>query len=366
VEREPPAHGRGFYCLLAAVAAACGGAPVDPERGASQGLVFVRRVGTSSEIARARLADGALRAVTVTPEREESWPYWSDRARRVVYEAAAPDPGAPADLVVWDPETQAETLLAKTPGRDERWPDWAPDRPAFVFAFRGGEPRSGLAIHDTDAGTSTLVARGGPLDFFLRPGWSPDGTLLVAQRRARGGGGSELWIAGPQQEPRALAADPAWFDWKPYFTRDGREVVFSRRPAAGGPGRIAAVAASGGPARELALPGDADLHSARPSPTRDEIAYVAERDGAAEVLLAELSGGEPRALTRPAERQAFAPRWSPDGERLALLSTPPGSALPRLADAETLAGAHVVVIDREGRVLFETPGMMPDWMPPWR
>jgi hypothetical protein len=40
--------------------------------------------------------------------------------------------------------------------------------------------------------------------------------------------------------------------------------------------------------------------------------------------------------------------------------------MPRLSDREGLARVRVVVVDREGRVLFETPGMMPDWMPPWR
>jgi Tol biopolymer transport system component len=366
VDREPPAHGRAVYCLLAALAAACGGAPVDRERSASEGLVFVRQVGASSEIARARLADGAIRAVTETPEREEAWPYWSDAARRLVFEAASPEPGAPADLVLFDPETERETPVASTPGRDERWPEWAPHRSAFAFAFRGGDPPSGLALYDLAAGRAELLARGGERDFFLRPGFSPDGAILVAQRRASGGGGSGLWIAAPGAEPRALTADAEWFDWKPYFTRDGQQVVFSRRPAAGGPGRIAAIARSGGAVRELALPSGADLHSARPSPARDEVAYVAERDGAAEIFLADLAGGAPRALTRAAERQAFTPRWSPDGERIALVATPPGTPTPRLADRGGLAGASVLVIDREGRVLFETPGMMPDWMPPWR
>jgi hypothetical protein len=29
------------------------------------------------------------------------------------------------------------------------------------------------------------------------------------------------------------------------------------------------------------------------------------------------------------------------------------------------AVARIAVIDRNGRVLFETPGMMADWMPAW-
>ncbi len=324
----------------------------------------MRRVGASSEIARARLADGTVRAVTATPDREEAWPYWSDPAHRLVFEVARGEPGTPADLVLWDPETETETPVAATPGRDERWPAWAPDRPAFAFAFRGGDPPSGLGLYDLASGRATLVARGGERDFFLRPGFSRDGAGIVAQRRSRSGRGSELWIAAPGAPLRALTADPAWFDSKPVFTRDGKQVVFSRRPVGGGPGHVATIAASGGEVRVIALPTGADLHSAEPSPARDEIVYVAERDGAAEAFLADLAGGAPRPLTRAAQRQAFAPRWSPDGERIALVATPPGTRARDLADREGLAGASVLVIDREGRVLFEAPGMMPDWMPP--
>jgi Tol biopolymer transport system component len=366
VQREPPTHGRGVYLLLALLAAACGGSPIDPASRASDGLIFIRRIADSSELARARIADGALRSVTRTPDREEAWPYWSEPAARVVFEASPAGSGAHSDLVLWDPRTGNEVPIAATPARDERWPDWAPGRPAFVFAFRGGDPPSGIAIFEIASGSATLVARGGERDFFLRPSWSMDGAQIVAQRRAADGSGSSLWIAEPGRQARALTTDPAWFDWKPFFARDGSEVVFSRRPASDGPGVIALIATGGGEPRVLPLEEGADLHSARPSPTRDEIAFVAERDGAAVVFLADLAGGSARALTRTAERQAFAPRWSPDGERLVVTTTPPGTPMPRLADPDGLAQTELLVLDREGHELFETPGMMPDWMPAWR
>ena len=326
----------------------------------------MRRVGSSSEIARGRIADGAVRPVTRTSDREEAWPSWSEPAGRVVFEASRPERGALADLVLWDPRTEDEALLAATSARDERWPDWAPDRPALVFAFRGGDPPSGIAVFEIDSGRATLAVRGGERDFFLRPSWSGDGARIVAQRRAADGAGSALWVVEPGGEARALTTDPAWFDWKPYFTRDRGEVVFSRRPAAGGRGVVAVIATGGGAPRVLPLAEGADLHSARPSPARDEIAFVAERGGASEVFLADLAGGSTRALTRAAERQAFAPHWSPDGERLVVTTTPPGTPTPRLTDPDGLAEAKLLVLERDGHELFEAPGMMPDWMPAWR
>jgi len=328
----------------------------------------VRRVDGSQELARARLADGAVRPVTATAERMEAWPQWSDAASRVAFEAAAPEAGARADLVLWDPESGRESPVAATHARDERWPAWAPGAAALAFAFRGGEPASGVALLDVATGAASLAAAGGEQDFYLRPAFAPDGRVLVAQRRGPDGRGSHLWLLASGAPPRALTSEPASFDWKPGFTRAGDRIVFSRRPIAGGPAFAARIDAAGGEVQAipLALAPGADVHSARPSPTRDELAFVAERDGRAEVFLADLSGAGVRALTRGSERQAFAPRWSPDGELLVVTATPPGAPTPRLADPEGLEQASVVVLDRAGRVLFETPGMMADWMPPWR
>jgi thioredoxin-related protein len=51
---------------------------------------------------------------------------------------------------------------------------------------------------------------------------------------------------------------------------------------------------------------------------------------------------------------------------VAAISTDGGDKEPRLTDEEVLAETRVVVFDRKGRVLYEAPGFMPDWMPPWR
>jgi len=80
--------------------------------------------------------------------------------------------------------------------------------------------------------------------------------------------------------------------------------------------------------------------------------------------VAPLAGGPARNLTRTSDRDEFAPHWSPDGELLVVTAVPrqpPGRAGDKIDPAET----RVVVLDRSGRVLLETDGMMADWMPPF-
>jgi Tol biopolymer transport system component len=325
--------------------------------------VLVRSVAGSNELVRVRIADGAERPLTATPRREESWPYWSEAAGRLVFQLSAG--GSDSDLALWTPG-RGESALAATPRRAEHWPAWSPRAAQLVWAFRGGEgPSAGLALHDFAQGGTRVVAASGERDYFLRPSFSPGGERLVAQRRGPDGRGSQLWIVELGAPPRALTADAAWFDMKPLFARDGARIFFSRRPAAGGARDVASVDLAGGDLRLHASLPDADDHSAAPSPTRDELAFVSERAGDSAVFLVELPSGAPRPIGGPG-RAAFAPRWSPDGERLALLTTPAGAGEPRLADRESLRALRVQVCDRAGRVLLDVPGFMPDWMPAWR
>jgi Tol biopolymer transport system component len=203
------------------------------------------------------------------------------------------------------------------------------------------------------------------VDFFLRPSFGPGGRRLVAQRRGPDGQGSNLWILAPDQAPRPLTSEPAWFDMKARFTRDGSRVIFSRRSASGGPYDIASIATDGSGLRTHTSGPDSDDHSARPSPNRDAFAFVSDRAGSYDVFVAEFEGDRVRQLTHTPDLNEFAPRWSPDGERLVVIATPASAGKPRLVDREHLADARVVVLDRTGQVLFDTPGYNPDWMPPW-
>ena len=105
-----------FLPALCLLAAAC--APADPEtRGsASGGLVFAVQRDGQLDLARARIADGAVRPLTRTPTQDERWPYWSATAARLVFQRGPAGTPAQSDLWLWGPgagETRAahqETL----------------------------------------------------------------------------------------------------------------------------------------------------------------------------------------------------------------------------------------------------------------
>ena len=282
--------------------------------------MLVRIVAASNEIVRVRLVDSAARAVTATPGVEETWPYWSEVARRLVYQTSTD--GVWHDLLLWDPDRQGTVAITRSPRRDEEWPAWSPRRPELVFAFRGGAPPSGLVIADAPSRTQRLLAASGKRDFFLRPSFAPDGETLVVQRRDSHASGSNLWRIDPGSAPKPLTEDPAWYDTKPTYTRDGREILFARRPAAGGASDILAIPATGGTPRTLVSRPESNDDTPRPSPCRDELVFVSDRSGLSALYLAPLAGGAARPLSADPTRQFFAPHWSPDGERVVAIATP--------------------------------------------
>ncbi len=375
--------GRAAWLLLLLWQMQCG-AP-DHEGGkyalvsgeASDGLVFVQARAGGSEVLRARLADAALRTVTHTPKREEMWPVWSEAAGLLVIETRRAGLGGGHRLVVLDPASGRERPLTSSRASHEAWATWAPagNRVAFSFSLRLGELRmAGLATATASAGTRHVLSWTPFAERFLRPAWAASGDHLVVQRHRPGTPFTDLWVLPLEGSPRSLVVDAQWHDVKPRYTRDGAWVVFTRRPSVEGPGDVVRVRPDGSDLEVIASLPDSDDHTATPSPARDEIAFVSDRDGSADVFLADLDGGSVRNLTRSPDVDETTPHWAPDGERLAVAATPRNAASPSPARHSTrnealrasFEGARIAVIDREGRHLFEVPGYSPDWMPPWR
>jgi dipeptidyl aminopeptidase/acylaminoacyl peptidase len=312
----------------------------------SDGIVFVRAEQGDTDPWQARLRDGAERRLLRTPARSETWPYWS-AARGVLVLQLPPQPGRGPGLALLVPGASRETPLPGAAEPVQNWPVWSPDGLRLAYAFRTLE---GGGIAAVDPGGAHEVWGRGRL---IRPTFSPDGRRLLAQRLD--GEGSLLLLLEPGRKPRPLLP-PGHYDDKGRFTRDGRFVVFQRGAPHAGPRDLLRVPSEGGEAELFASLPEADDQGAEPSPTRDEVAFVSDRDGSPDLFLADLAGGAPRNLSRTPDAVEAAPHWSPDGERIALTLDAGGGS----------AASRVRVVDREGHVLFEAPGMMPSWMPPWR
>jgi Tol biopolymer transport system component len=357
------ARNAAFLALAVLLACQDGGAPAGHGIAGrrSEGLVFVRDVEGRADLARARIADGAVIALSYTPEREERWPYWSDVARRLVFQVRPYGPVLQTDLAFWHPERGEEAILAPTPDRDERWPTWSPVASRLAYAFKAAGRSSGIVLHDLGTERSEVLASLARPGILLRPAFSPDGRQLVAQRRPDRSPETHLWLLESGRPPRRLTGEPGAIDTKARFTRDGRAIFFTRALEREGPRDLLRLDLETGAETRFASLAAADDHSAWPSPTRDEIAFISDRDGGTDVFLVDLAEGAPRNLTRSPQIDEGVPLWSPDGERLVILRRPrTESGGQPSADESRLA-----VVDREGQLLFETQGMMADWMPAW-
>lgn len=346
------AAARASGAALAVLAVGLGLACSEPAPSASGGLVFVRRHGSEKtsprDLAWIRLSDGHVEVLPSTTE--EMWPYYSPVAKRVVFLRGYAGRRR-GRLWLWDPATGEQRPATGVNDRWESWADWSPTDPVVAYVALKRK-HGGVEVLDVATGRRALIApTTGGGDSYIRPSFGPRRDLLVAQRIHEGD--SDLYLLHEGRPPEPLVIDPGGFAEKPVFRRDGGAVLYSSTPAGGAPAQLFEIDLATRATRPLAPDAAEDRHTVAVSPTRDEIAFVGERDGHADLWLMPLPGGPARRLTDTPAWDEYAPQWSPDGELIALTGGPSGEP-----------GALIRVIDRSGAVRLETPGFSPDWMPP--
>ena len=110
----------------------------------------------------------------------------------------------------------------------------------------------------------------------------------------------------------------------PQLSPDGRTVIYTRTTTdvKSGPRNsdIYAIPADGSAAPKLVIGGDRTESTARFSPDGKRIAFIANRDGAPQVYVADADGGDVRRITDVPIGAQPPLVWSPDGAKVAFVS----------------------------------------------
>lgn len=125
-----------------------------------------------------------------------------------------------------------------------------------------------------------------------------------------------------------LATEAAQYD-APIWSRDGKRILFTRN------GKLATVAAEGGPVREFAIDAERCSGSHGFSPDGKWLAATCNKAGSheAHIYLVPAEGGKARQLTQLPG--AYFHSWSPDGKTILFTRMEPGGALNIHAIAAT-------------------------------
>lgn len=361
----------GLFLWL--LSAGCGEVSQPSPSTPSDGLVFVRATDAGdTDIFWARIADGAVRRLAETPNLLDSNPKWVPSVLRVVYEVRPTDaPTSSLRLAMREPLGAEPATVSEKSFLKESDVSVSMDGKRLAYVFQappGGQPPLGVRVASPMTGLDAVMGTVPKATAYISPRLSPDVDSVAVQTQGKNRG-DDLWLLLLKNEHEPLVAERRWHDTAPRFERAGGSVFFSRsafqrvpkgrgrkaRPRAEplGGGDICRVHLATKQVACVIQSADAREYGVELSPTREEMVFVRERDGASALFVAGLQGDDERQLRDSPEPIQRGPVWSPDGDRLAYV-------------AGQSPQQRILVIDRQGAVLFETPGDQPAWAPPFQ
>jgi len=183
-----------------------------------------------------------------------------------------------------------------------------------------------IELRVTDRGTDqtkTLFRTepGNPINYRLRPAWSPDNTLIAFS--ARIGGNSEIFSIKPDGTGLLNLTENPLRDSGPAFSADGREVFFDRD--AFGRGQLYRMDANGRNQRRVTAADSYETQVAA-SPDATHLAFAGDRESRGyDIFLLDLNRPSEGRLLVSRRSHDGTPAFSPDGKRLAFVAMSDGN-----------------------------------------
>jgi Tol biopolymer transport system component len=333
-------------------------------------LAFVAWDGTDWEIWRIELTGGAFSQLTQNSA-DDLRPDWSSTGRIAFASVRDGD----WEIYAMNGDGSAQTRLTSLAGVDTE-PSWSPDGRQLAFQGKhGAATRFGVFVIAADGSGLRVVGASEAGDGAQHPRWTASGGDLVFDsgagylwgRRADGtvgplpvpGGRFDLQAVVAPVPPRAnipprarwIALQGEWLSVQNGYWNGSRPLAYSYdwqrcdrdgnacRPIAGAAGSIYELTASdvgstirvgvtatngGGSARAVSAPTAAVR---APADARKGVngrfVFASDRDGDADIYVADASGANVRALTQNAFADEY-PQWSPDGSKIVFTSNRDG------------------------------------------
>ena len=172
----------------------------------------------------ASLLTGEIKHLGVDDAEDANPVYSPDGSRIAFYSKRADGRG---DIFLSDPDGKNALNLTPDSAHDYN-PSWSPDGARIAFiSKRSGTHEIYLMKANGDEQTQLTNDKGG----YHNPKWSPDGNKLVfhSDEPIDGVDFGSIFTMGPDGEnlKRLTAADDQDYDFNPFFSRDGTEIVFN-------------------------------------------------------------------------------------------------------------------------------------------
>lgn len=274
-------------------------------------LAFTRLEGGTCKVMLLPMPGGPARELV--PCGEESHPTlsWSPSGASLIV-ADRPAKGQPYQLVEVDVKTHQQTVLTTPPPTafGDRYAAYAADGEHIAFIRTQANESEDIYVYDVSRQTEKPLTNDAVKVRGLA--WRADGDLIFSSSRS---GAFSLWrLSVVDGQMHWLGSEHGAF--YPTAAQQSDQMVYARMRGHVKLWQVSNQTAGNSGSPTKLLPSSESEWHPQVAPSSEQIVFISDRSGYAEVWVSNADGTAPRQLTRLQGTTPRHPRWAPDGQRL--------------------------------------------------